>query len=288
MSESKHVSERLYDFLSELLPEAERAAVAEHLARCSRCAAERTKVEQALKILNAERFDPPQLPEGYWQAYWVDVETRLRASSRRYPVLQRLLDLVRPSGGEQILSPKIAYGLLGFALGIIVAAAVLSPYLGRKDQSGATQMFGTHQDTSATEMESAPLISTTREFSEPLIQFFQKAKTFLIGVKNLDERTGVGRDLATERTVSKQLAAECRVLKRQPLDPRVQQLLSELDVVLVQLSKVKDEGDSLKLDLVKEGIESNNLLMKIRVQELAHEARLQQAVLEGSGTRKTF
>jgi len=41
---------------------------------------------------------------------------------------------------------------------------------------------------------------------------------------------------------------------------------------------VKDERDSLKLDLVKEGIERNNLVMRIRVHELAHEVRLLQVV----------
>jgi hypothetical protein len=56
----------------------------------------------------------------------------------------------------------------------------------------------------------------------------------------------------------------------------------------VQLSKVKNEKDSLKLDLVKEGIERNNLVMRIRVHELAHEVRLLQATQAGSAGSNSF
>jgi hypothetical protein len=107
-------------------------------------------------------------------------------------------------------------------------------------------------------------------------------------VKNIDESKETTTDFASDQETSKKLADECRNLRRLPLDPREQQLLSELDVVLVQLSKVNNERDSLKLDLVKEGIERNNLLMRIRVHELAHEVRLLQATQAESNKSDSF
>jgi len=274
----KHIGDRLYDFLSGALPEGERAAIEDHLARCQKCSAERGKVEKAIQALTTHERELPTLPEGYWDDYWRAVEVRIRNSQSRSGLLEKLLEVIRGEDAKGLVSPKLGYGLLGFALGVVATLGILSPYIGKKPQTGATQPTTIQVETQSPMTESPALSSFTQEISRPLLAFFQKAKAFLIAVKNTDESKETATDLVSEQEISKTLAAECRSLKRLPLDPREQQLLSELDVVLVQLSKVKDERDSLKLDLVKEGIERNNLVMRIRVHELAHEVRLLQVV----------
>jgi hypothetical protein len=273
----KHIGDRLYDFLSGTLHERERAAVEDHLTKCQKCSAERRKVEKAIQVLDAHEHELPTLPEGYWDGYWKAVEVRIKISRPRSSGLEKLLEVLRGEDTRSLLSPKFAYGLLGFALGAVVMLGILSPYLSRKPQPEVAQQTAEKAEVQPATAESPTLSSVTEEISQPLIQFFQKAKAFLIAVKNTNESKETATDLVSEQETSKKLAAECRNLKRLPLDPREQQLLSELDVVLVQLSKVKNERDSLKLDLVKEGIERNNLVMRIRVHELAHEVRLLQA-----------
>ena len=273
----KHIGDRLYDFLSGTLHEGERAAIENHLARCQKCSAERRKVEKSMQALDARKTELPTFPEGYWQGYWKAVEARIKTARPPSSGLEKLLEVLRGEDTRSLLSPKFAYGLLGFALGAVVMLGILSPYLSRKPQPEVAQQTAEKAEAQPATAESPTLSSVTEEISQPLIQFFQKAKAFLIAVKNTDESKETAPDLVSEQETSKKLAAECRNLKRLPLDPREQQLLSELDVVLVQLSKVKNERDSLKLDLVKEGIERNNLVMRIRVHELAHEVRLLQA-----------
>ncbi len=277
MFRKKHVGDRLYDFLSGALQEGERAAIENHLARCEKCSAERRNVEKAIQALDAHQHELPALPEGYWDGYWKAVEVRIKTSRSPSRGLEKFLEIFRGEDTKGVLSPKVAYGLLGFALGTIVTLGILSPYLSKKPQTEVTQPTAEQVQAQPAATESPTLSSLTQEISQPLLQFFQKTKAFLIAVKNTDESKEAATDLVSEQEMSKKLAAECRNLKRLPLDPREQQLLSELDVVLVQLSKVKNERDSLKLDLVKEGIERNNLVMRIRVHELAHEVRLLQA-----------
>jgi hypothetical protein len=272
----KHVSDRLYDFVSGALQEGERSAIENHLARCQKCSAERRRVEEAIQALDARRDESPTLSEGYWEGYWKAIEVRLKASQPPSGGLEKFLEIFRGEDTRGALSPKFAYGLLGFVLGTIVTLGILYPYIGKRPPFEATQQPVEQAQAQPAATESPTLSSLTQEISQPLIQFFQKAKAFLIAVKNTDESRETPTDLASEQETSKRLAAECRNLKRFPLDPREQQLLSELDVVLVQLSKVRSERDSLKLDLVKEGIERNNLVMRIRVHELAHEVRLLQ------------
>lgn len=273
----RHVGDRLYDLLSGTLQEGERATVENHLTRCQKCSAERRKVEEAIQALNARRDESSKPPEGYWESYWKAVEVRIKISQSPSQGLEKFLEIFRSEDTKGFLSPKFAYGLLGFALGTVAALGILSPYLSKKPQPEVAQQTAEQVQVQAAATESPTLSSLTQEISQPLLQFFQKAKAFLIAVKNTDESKETATDLVSEQETSRKLAAECRNLKRFPLDPREQQLLSELDIVLVQLSKVKNERDSLKLDLVKEGIERNNLVMRIRVHELAHEVRLLQA-----------
>lgn len=273
----KHISDRLYDFLSGTLPEGERAAIEDHLARCQKCSTERRKVEKAIQALDAHQHEFPTPPEGYWEGYWKAVEVRIKTSRPPSSGFEKLLEILRGEDTRSLLSPKFAYGLLGFVIGTVVTLGILYPYISKRPPSEVAQQTAEQVQAQPTATESSTLSSLTQEISQPLLTFFQKAKAFLIAVKNRDESKETATDLVSEQETSRKLAAECRTLKRLPLDPREQQLLSELDVVLVQLSKVKNERDSLKFDLVKEGIERNNLVMRIRVHELAHEVRLLQA-----------
>ncbi len=264
----KHIGNRLYDFLSGSMEEAEKATIESHLASCPRCSGERKRVEQAVKLLNAEKIEAPTLPESYWEDYWNSLEIQLKTYQTRPAGMRKLLEFLIPEQLGRILSPKIAYGLLGFALGAGIMLGVLSRYLQERSNTGVAGETPMAESTAPS--------SVTQAESQPLIQFFQRVKPLLIAVKNLDESKETPEGLSVEQEVSQKLAAECRTLKRQTFDPREEQLLSELGVVLVQLSKVKDENDRFKLDIVKEGIEKNDLLMKIRVHELAQEARFLQ------------
>jgi hypothetical protein len=288
MFRKKHVRNQLYDYLSGGLTKEERSAVENHLADCPQCSEERQRVEEAIKVINSDQRDLPTLPEGYWASYWKAIEIRLKSSEHRPSGAARLLDLLRAKETERFFSPKIAYGVLGFVLGAIATFGVLSPYVNKGHQTELTRPATEQAEAQPATVESPTLSSITQEISRPLVEFFQKAKTFLIAVKNTDESKETPTDLVSQQEASKKLGAECRSLKRLPLNPREQQLLSELDVVLVQLSKVKNEKDSLKLDLVKEGIERNNLVMRIRVHELAHEVRLLQAAQTESTRGNSF
>ncbi len=284
MFSGKHVSDKLYDYLTGSLAASERASMESHLRGCERCSKERLKVEQALKMLNAEDVEPPELSESYWENYWRTLEPRLKETPEPFSPIKDLLERLRRTRLLTIFSPRLAYGFIGFTLGAIVMLAILSPYLGRPGQSDLT----TRQQVESPTVGSATPSSAAEEITQPLIRFFQKAKAFLIAVRNLDGSKEPVKDLSAELETSKKLAAECRSLRQQVLDPREQQLLAELDVVLIQLSKVQNEQDTPKLDLVKEGIEKNNLVMRIRVHELAQEVRFLQASQRESKSNERF
>ena len=273
----KHVHDKLYDFLSSAMAEEERLSIENHLLRCPRCSEERSKVEQALKVLRTEMVQPPDLPESYWEQYWRDLQGRLRTHAFTPSRVRGLFEGFKLHG-PRILSHRVAYGLIGCAIGAVITLAILSPYLSEKEQTETILQQKPQLPTA----EFTTLESTSPEASKPLIQFFQRTKAFLIAVKNLDKNKQTERLLQINEGTSKELATECLNLRRQSPDPQDKLLLSELDLILLQLSKITNENDYPKLETVKEEITRNDLLMKIRIHELAHEARLQQATQKRS------
>ncbi len=272
-----HIANRLYDFLVGELEEAERASIEKHLQSCPRCREEKKKIEQALDVLNRDKVEIPELSDEYWKNYWRVLEPQLQ--ERSPSAAREFLERWRYRQPGKFLSPRLAYGFIGFALGVVVMLAILFPYVGRKSETESP----TVTQSPAIQAESLDMNTATAELSEPFIRFFQKAKAFLIAVKNLDEPKEGIKELLPDRERVLRLAAECQSLQQQTLDPREQELLSELRMVLDQLSTVTAEGDASKLDLVREEIERNNLVMKVRVHEIAHEVRLLQTASRGSG-----
>lgn len=281
MFSKNHISNRLYDFLSGELMEAERTSIEKHLASCARCSEEKKKLEEVLKALDQEKPEVPELSEQHWESFWKTLEPRLEARPAS-PGVNELIERLKARRLAPVLSPKFAYAVIGFALGAVVTLGILVPHLDRKSDSEMPAVA----ETQPLLTESAGMNNVAEEISEPFIRFFPRAKAFLIGVKNLEEPMEGIRDLAAVQETVTRLAAECRTLRRQTLDPREHQLLSELEVILLQLSKIRDESDAPKLDLVKEEIEKNNIVMKIRVHELAHEVRLLHASREGSNSNE--
>jgi len=278
MFRKKHIADRLYDFLTGELEEAERTSIEKHLERCPRCVQERHRLEQAFEILSRDKLQTPELPDEYWENYWRTLQPKLQEHTPS--AVKEFLERWRFRPVRSLFSPRLAYGLIGFALGAIVMLGILFPYLGRKGESRSPMTI----ESPPPQTESLDMNTATAELSEPFIRFFQKTKAFLIAVKNLDEPKEGIKELLSDRERVLRLAAECQSLQQQALDPREQELLSELRMVLAQLSTVTAEGDTSKLDLVREEIERNNLVMKVRVHEIAHEVRLlQTAARESAG-----
>lgn len=281
MFSKHHISNKLYDFLSGELAEAQRTSIEKHLASCARCSEEKKKLEEVLEALDQERPEVSELSEQYWESFWKTLEPSLEARPAS-PGVNELIERLKARRLAPVLSPNFAYAMIGFALGAVVTLGTLVLHLDRKSDSETPAVA----ETQPLLTESAGMNHVADEISEPFIRFFPRAKAFLIGVKNLEEPKEGIRDLAAVQETVTRLAAECRTLRRQTLDLREHQLLSELEVILLQLSKIRDESDAPKLDLVKEEIEKNNIVMKIRVHELAREVQHLHALQGGPNSNE--
>jgi hypothetical protein len=68
------------------------------------------------------------------------------------------------------------------------------------------------------------------------------------------------------------LLDECRSLKRTPLDPRSERLINDMEKIFLKVANSGDENGFPELELIRDGIERENLLYKIRRAEATYRA----------------
>jgi len=78
-------------------------------------------------------------------------------------------------------------------------------------------------------------------------------------------------DLRTEQRISRELVSEARVLRQEPLDLHSARLISDLEKIQIELANMGPENSSPGVALIRQGIESNNLLFKIRIAESVYQ-----------------
>jgi hypothetical protein len=255
MKNHRDIQLLLYDHLQGSLPEPERAEVDQHLRLCEECRAELEDIRSILASL-PDPGDAPgeRLPESYWKAFTNVVEGRIRRDDTRERNSHTRLT---SAAGEFLLrrwKPLVAASWT-LALALLVFLLTRQPGtepLPFPEPVVAAQSAG--MDSSAVRVQ----------------QYLRKSKSLLVGLTNMKvtERSPV--DLSAERRTSRELAAESRLLRHQPLDARGKQLVGDLEKIFIELANGTGEASVPAVDVVRAGIERENLLFKIRMAETAY------------------
>jgi hypothetical protein len=93
----------------------------------------------------------------------------------------------------------------------------------------------------------------------------------LVGIENMKVSPEASFDFAVERNASHELLQEARNLKYQPLDSRSAKLIGDLEKILIELSTIKEETGLPNVEIVRSGIQQENLLFKIRMAEAIYD-----------------
>ncbi len=107
---------------------------------------------------------------------------------------------------------------------------------------------------------------------DPMGQYLRRSKVLLVGLSNLKTADGSPVDLSVERTVSRELIREARNLGEEHLDPRSVLLLRDLQKILIELANMEQQSDLPNVEIIRSGIEQENLLFKIRMAEATRDS----------------
>jgi hypothetical protein len=242
-----HLSEDalVLHYYGEMEP-AEDARSAEHLAECAACQADYTRLQRVLAAVGAS--PEPEIADGFERVVWARLEPGLRPEGHRW--LSWL-----------VLSP--ARVLWAAAVVALVAGAFVAGRVSRHDASAPT----THVASSASQVRERVLLAD-------LGDHLDRSQTMLIDLVSAgpDEV-----DIVAERVRAEQLVSDNRLYRQTAAatgNAALVTVLDDLERVLVDVVASPDVVSAADRDQVRQQIDGNGLLFKVRV--LSSEVRERQ------------
>jgi hypothetical protein len=236
-----------------------------HLATCVQCRHFLVEMENVLSNLGAPAR--PEMPEHFWEGYWHRLAQRLEKNEHATPARKAVF--VR--AGDWLREKWVAQPLLipltrtAGILALLVVGVVIGHYWWPQPGNVPAPIAGSMP-------LAAPVAQTRAE------QWLERSKILLIGVVNEDFSAAEKPDFSHQRQVSRALLTEAHTLNRE-LDPaanrQLLQLMNHLELILLQIANLEAERDLSAVELVRDGIAREGLLLKINIAELAQQAQQQ-------------
>lgn len=272
MSERHPAKERLIEALYGELDAAEKERHELHLRSCPACASEQAALAATLRLMDKrERPDPG--PE-FWAGYWDRLSRRMvweaAGEERRPSLVERL---ARPFARLPRWSLQAAGAAALLLVGILVG--------GRLIPGGGGAGGGT---------VSVPALPAAVVKAE---SFVDRSQVLLLGLVNHDPSTedAYALDLDRKKAVSRGLAAEAPALQAalgEGGEKRLRALVSDLEVILMQIANLESGQDLEAVDLIKQGVDSKGILLKIDLSRMGRDARARTSPAAGApGPKKT-
>jgi hypothetical protein len=235
-----------------------------HLARCEECAGLYTGLAATVRKLDVR--PAPDAPPQFWEDYWDRLERRMDAEAER-----EASPAVEPFRPRRVLpAPRWAYGAAGalifLALGIFIGRTFLRPpgqlpVMTQALPPGTTPGGRTALDAGA----------VTPPLPIRAAHYLKRSRVLILAVVNSDLQTGdiLRLNLPVQKKASEQLVVEAAALKKEigSSDRRLERLISDLEMILLQIANLKQDAGMSDIEIIKAGVESRDILFKIKLNE---------------------
>jgi len=231
-----------------------------HLGACPECASEYTLLGATLRLMD-KRGRPDPGPE-FWDGYWD------RLSRRR--TWEETGEETQPSLTARLVRalsrfPRWSYQAAGAAallfVGILIGTRLIAP------PGGARRV-----ETAAVSAPAGAVVQAEN--------FIERSKVLLLGLVNYDPATedAYAIDLDRKKMISRELAAAAPGI-RGALNKRGQKglrdLISDLEVIMMQIANLESGQDLEGVELIRQGVDSRGLFLKIDLDRMGRDARSQ-------------
>jgi len=257
------IRKQLYEYVRGELSDAEKHRLESHLASCARCSNELSSVRTTVKLMETgSRRPSDHRSELYWQQFADKVDRRIEQDLEENAGLSIVRQLI-----ESLTEHRKPFGI-GFASAltlVMIAFGIWSIWIKNPTPAASTTAQSAQPNESVTIQKTA-LESRAQDYLE-------QSKVLLIGLMNTDTKTlGSSRPLLErEQLISRKLVSESRVLTAELNDPsqrRLKELISDLQLILMQIANLGANHDLPGVEIIKGGIEHNDILFKINLEEI--------------------
>ena len=227
-----------------------------HLESCIKCHRAFRKMKRALRVMNqGVRTEPDQQ---FWDGYWNRLENRMQREKQVVP---------RTIQWQQWIYRAAAVLLL-------IGAGVL---LGR---------YWVPTQTVITEKRSGEVPVVQATLDQRTEKFLGRSEVILLGLVNYDPATEetAALDITGQKAISRNLIQEASYLKRQLADGddrRLEKLVTDLELILLQIANMEEAEDIPEIELVKSGVDRKGLLLKINLEQMKTSRQLAKTMSNG-------
>jgi anti-sigma factor RsiW len=299
MMEHRKIRLSLYDYALGEVDEAMQRKIALHLEKCDSCRVELAELQSVIALTDPEgagrnaagreaadgntarggtsvrsRQSPSdERGDAFWTAFPFAIEEKLAQAqsskgkaAMRQAGIGRFAEILRDFTSPLFIYRRRSAGFLaaGLAVGVIAGIILTNREIPTRAEDVA-QNVSRSAETTAQPAE-MPLLEVDR-----MQRYFRKSKMLLVGIENMKMSPDASVDFAVERHASRELLQEARYLKYQPLDSRSAKLIGDLEKILIELSTIKEETGLPNVEIVRGGIQQENLLFKIRMAEAIYD-----------------
>ena len=258
MNKCRIWKEEMVEAYYEELSAVRRKEFTRHLERCESCRREWKALQEELSLLDNPVAEEPG--REFWESYTYRVLEKIKKEAHtdaprteKAGILTRFRDLF----------PPLPHWSLQAAAAVSVL--VIGIFIGRQlgNHSGPAAPF-VHEDNPQLRM------TATQQRAD---SFLERSKLLLLGFVNFDPETEdiYTLNLPLQKKLSRKLVSESADLKElldNPAQARLRSLVSDLEVILMQIANLESEQDLSAVAMVQSGVDTRGILFKINLEHM--------------------
>jgi hypothetical protein len=225
----------------------------QHIELCASCKSRFDEMSSTLDFMSKRVRPEPE--KSYWDSYEERLIKRIDEEGRIQPEKESRRKRFTPAFN---LAPRWVYqaaaAFVLIAAGIFIGRTIFSPSAAEIQQ--ASQQVISQQP-------GIQLASRTHSYIE-------RSKLILLALVNFDPITEdpYALNLPYQQQASQELVQEASLLRRDLADSdqrRLERLIADLEVILLQIANLEAENDFEAIELLKDGVNTKGVLMEINL-----------------------
>ncbi len=231
-----------------------------HLRECAKCRLDFEGMSSTRDTMSA-RIRPEPAAD-FWDGYWNRLAKRMEREQVALPTKENWWQSVFQKRLSH--TPRWAYQAAASVL--LVAVGI---FLGRMFFTPSPVSLQTPEISQVAIQPGSQINVTQRAFD-----YIERSKLIMLAISNFDTKNQdpYALDLPYQQQISRELVQEASVLKQELADShqrRLQELISDLEVILLQIANLESGLDMSAIELVKDGVKSRGILFKIHLSDTA-------------------
>jgi hypothetical protein len=246
MKECKYFQQLIVDDFYGEIEIQDKLKLDKHLETCENCKSQLAQIQSTLNGMN--QYNRPQPTDEFWDNYWLNLESKLE---QKLSFKNRLISIFQ-------IKPSWIYGIATAAAFLIIGIFI-----------GKSFFTPQQSDTFATSELSQKNIRTVANAEH----YLQRSKVLLLGIVNMDvdPNSEYKPSISRQREISRELIQQTALLKddlKETNQKILLELISELEVILLQIANLEKEYDHDAVEIIQKGLERKGMLIKINLGEI--------------------